>query len=60
MANDYLAYINRYPDLKAAYGQDADEVNGIMKHMANAKVETPLFLDQTKQVILTLIVLTSF
>jgi hypothetical protein len=24
MANDYLAYINRYPDLKAAYGQDAD------------------------------------
>jgi len=24
MANDYLAYINRYPDLKAAFGQDAD------------------------------------
>jgi hypothetical protein len=23
MANDYLAYINRYPDLQAAYGQDA-------------------------------------
>ncbi len=24
MANDYLAYVNRYPDLKAAFGQDAD------------------------------------
>ena len=24
MANDYLAYINRYPDLKAALGSDVD------------------------------------
>jgi hypothetical protein len=24
MANDYLAYINRYPDLKAAFGSDVD------------------------------------
>jgi len=24
MANDYLAYINRYDDLKKAFGQDAE------------------------------------